>query len=570
MKTLKNRSLKYQFTSVVLILSTLPLLLLSVFSMYFIRQTDIQHKHIRTKEITDTASQILETNIYKHKSSLNEFYLTILEKNYVDFEAHEEEIKTLMYQYLMGDKDKLNLYLINEKGEYVGTSNLPKYYEIPNFRNWGLLRMLNNTNDILFYPNYLEAENSFYKSFSIGKKVNLEEDKILYLILDFSTEYVQNLINSIKVTSDGYVQFVITAENDRIIYNDSSFHSPIYYLDNVFRYERIDRESESDKAVKLDEMIQESSHIEDLDITVYGLIPNVVNSSERITLITGISSLILLTAIISLLIGYALTNTITEPIYELVENIRFYRPFRKLSDQKPKTYENEIQELRHEFDKLIKRIEKYRIEELQQQELLRLSEIKSLMSQINPHFLNNTLDTIKWKAKLNDLEDIADMTSQLSVLLKASMNTEPLVSIREEIRFVNNYALLQQNRYSDRFNFKLEYDENLLDYHIPKLILQPLVENAIIHGVEKSSHSVDVFVSVKKEANYIVFEVKDNGPGFDPTTSFKDESIGLSNIKNRLRLHYEDNASMKISSIINEGTIALIKIKEEELKKEQL
>lgn len=560
MKTLKNRSLKYQLTSVVFLLSTLPLLLLSVFSMYYIRRTDLYHKHRRTKEITEHVSTILEKDIVKHKNKLNEFHLNILENQYNDFNVYENDIKMLMYQYLMGNKDEINMFLVKQDGSYVGTADLPKHYELPKFSNWGLLRNLKLTNDVLFYPNYDNLNDSFYKSFSLGKKISINKQEEAFLVLDFSTKYIQSLANSVKDLGDGYVQFIITAGNDRIIYNDSSFYSPIYFLDNVFRYERNDDEKKKTEAIKLEEMIQENTRIESFDITIYGLVSNVSDTSQIKSLLLGIAILIVITSFISIVMGFALTNTITKPIYKLLDSIKEYRPFKKLPDNEEQTYENEIQELNHEYRKLIKRIEKYRVEDYQQQELLRMSEIKALMAQINPHFLNNTLDTIKWKAKLQGLEDIVDITTQLSVLLKASMNPKTLISIKEELDFVKNYALLQENRYQDRFNFDMKYEESLMDYEIPKLILQPLVENAIIHGVEKCSYPVEVKVRIYKEDEKLMITVEDNGPGFDFHDGFKEESIGLTNIENRLKLHYYGNASLEITSGIGKGTKASIKI----------
>ncbi len=568
MKTLKDRSLKFQLISVVVLLSVIPLLFLSVFSMDFLQKTNLKNTRERTEEITKNAKVILEKDIKNHMKNINEFSYVLKDNKYFDLEANNKDILVLMHQYLMGNKNNLNMYLIKDDGSFVGTDALPKKYEIPNFKNWGFLRMLNESDDTLFYSNYDQSTATFYNSFSIGKKITTA-DNDYYLILDVSTGYILNLIESVKKTTESYVQFVITSDNDRIIYNDSIFHSNIYYLNNVFRYERLDNKEVLNNDIKLDDMILVSDYSNDFNITVYGLIPKKINDAQISYLSLVIISLLLFTTIVSLAIGYYLTNSIASPIYDLLNNVKKYRPFKDENvKSKKRKYNNEIDELTYEFNRLLARIEKYRVEDLKQQELLRTSEIKSLMSQINPHFLNNTLDTIKWKAKLNNLDDISDMSTQLSILLKASMNTEPFVSIKEEVKFINSYTSLQMKRYSDRFNFNLDVDEDLLDYKIPKLILQPLVENAIIHSVEPNSNVVNVMVSIKSDEDNIVFLVKDDGVGFDENQENKADSIGISNIKNRLNLHYNDDASFEIIS--DNGVLVTIKIKKNRLKKVSL
>lgn len=567
MKTLRNRSLRFQLVTTVLLLSTLPLLLLSVFSVRFISNTHIKNATTRTEEITKNATSIIQKDIQTHLMSIQEFSDNLLEFNLLEEGYHEKTLETMMYQYLMGDINKLNLYLVKETGAYVGTDVLPRYYELPRFHFWGLMRRLKDEKEAIVYPNYIQTSDTFYNSFSIAKTITNEQGENFYLILDISTEYVQNLLNSIKGKTKGYVQFIITTKNDQIIYNDSGFNSPIVYLDNVFRYERLDEEESEKLGYKLDEIILVSDIVDEFGIAVYGMVPKENSTSEITNLSIVLSASLFVTATVSILIGILMTQRISRPIYALLDKIRLYRPYQVKDEDPDKKRLNEIDELSEEFSKLVKRIEIYRKEDIKKQELLRLSEIKSLMSQINPHFLNNTLDTIKWKAKLENIDDIADMTTQLSVLLKASMSTEPFVSIQEEIKFIDSYASLQLNRYADKFVFNLNVDPLLSDYIIPKLILQPLVENAIIHSVEPSTDVVEVDVLVMREDEKIYFLVEDNGLGFDQTESVNQESIGLTNIKNRLKLHYGEDANFFVNSIKGIGTIAMIEIKLSRLKK---
>ena len=241
----------------------------------------------------------------------------------------------------------------------------------------------------------------------------------------------------------------------------------------------------------------------------------------------------------------------------------------------PTKREDEIDEIRYQFMNMMQRIQGYHLQDLEKQDLLRRTEIKSLQSQINPHFLYNTLDSIKWMAKLEKVDAIPEIVTELGELLQRGMNVEEtIVSVSEEVSIIKSYIFIQKIRYQDRFDYILDIEPNILDYQMPKFILQPLVENAIVHGIESSSAKGTIEIRGWSDEEKLYFTVRDTGKGFDFDVhqyieQNKLESIGLSNVNRRLELHYGDNFGLMFESARIQGALIFIWIPKT-LKKEAL
>lgn len=209
------------------------------------------------------------------------------------------------------------------------------------------------------------------------------------------------------------------------------------------------------------------------------------------------------------------------------------------------------------------------------------AEIKALQAQINPHFLYNTLEAINWKAKINGVEEISDMVSALSFIIEANLNrsNEKFVSIDKEIQYINNYNFLIQKRFGEKIKFNLSVNEETLNYVIPKLIVQPIIENAIYHGLEMKKGGGTVNVAIWKENNALMITVSDNGLGIEEKVLRKlkanlsddkfienqssDENsskIGVLNVHRRIKLLYGDRYGLEVSSELGRGTIITIKL----------
>ncbi|XCP86235.1 sensor histidine kinase [Roseburia hominis] len=215
--------------------------------------------------------------------------------------------------------------------------------------------------------------------------------------------------------------------------------------------------------------------------------------------------------------------------------------------------------------------------------LLKEMEIKSLQQQMNPHFLFNILLTIQIKAKMSGDETVYKMISSLSSLLRAGIygDKRTIITIREEMKYVKYYLSLQQERYEERLKYQIEVeDESILDCEIPRLVVEPMVENTIVHGVEAVDGNLEVNVRLRYDGDHILITVKDNGVGFNVEElnmkksktidgEVRHEKTGISNTHQRIRLMYGEPYGIQIFSQPMKGTEVLICIPKNSSKRDE-
>ena len=215
------------------------------------------------------------------------------------------------------------------------------------------------------------------------------------------------------------------------------------------------------------------------------------------------------------------------------------------------------------IDNLIKTVYKLEISRKQ-------AELDSLKMQINPHFLYNTLETINWMARIQNNMDIATVTTALGEFLRANVHQNNFITVAEEIKNIHNYLTIQAYRFGDKIRTEISVDEDCNNEFIPSFLLQPLVENAIIHGLEPKLTKGNLKISVCREEDGIRFLVQDDGVGISEETLQRIRAdfltlntknfIGLGNVNKRICLHYGEDCRLSISSGMNEGTAVGFKI----------
>lgn len=235
---------------------------------------------------------------------------------------------------------------------------------------------------------------------------------------------------------------------------------------------------------------------------------------------------------------------------------------------------DELGDLSRNFDEMTKELKNYMELQVRQQQELNDSNIAMMQAQLNPHFLYNTLDTMKWVAKANQVPDLAKMAADLAGILRMSISEKKFITLGEEIEMVEKYAEIQQIRFGGNFTFDVELPMELEDCVIPKLIVQPIVENAVIHGLKEQDKG-HIFVNAYEKEGNLLIEVLDNGCGIDDEIIDKLNErdheklrghIGFYNVDTILRLYYGENFGLKAIKPEEGGTKVLITlpIKKEE------
>lgn len=278
-------------------------------------------------------------------------------------------------------------------------------------------------------------------------------------------------------------------------------------------------------------------------------------------LISGVFLLFIL-LIISLIVSLILSASITRPIIELNNEIKKVEKG-DLSVNIFTKRKDELGELSESFNKMVVKLKDLINRMLKEQKKKANMEFKILQAQINPHFLYNTLDSIRWLAVIQNVPNISEMTSALINLLIYNISNEStVVTLKEEIEGIKNYETIQKYRYGDTFSIEFNIHEETLNYKVLKFILQPLVENAIFHGIDTSESEGKIKIVSEIDGNDLVIQVIDNGVGMDVEkcmdTSTKKKmmhtGIGLKNIEERIKLYFGDEYGIVLSSEKDVGT----------------
>ncbi len=230
--------------------------------------------------------------------------------------------------------------------------------------------------------------------------------------------------------------------------------------------------------------------------------------------------------------------------------------------------DDEIGQLSQGFNSMIAQIEGLIGELVTEKMLKKEAEIEALQYQITPHFMYNTLNSIKYEAILQGSQNTADLLEAFIELLQLSASDRgAFITVKQEIHMVQNYVKLQQFRYADCFQVTFDLQSEAKTCYVPRLLIQPLVENAILHGIDHRRQNNRITISVLCDTGALAIKVEDHGDGMTPEEiqklldgqrKSKFSGIGVSNIRERLRLYYGKNAELRFYSEKGNGTTAMI------------
>lgn len=287
----------------------------------------------------------------------------------------------------------------------------------------------------------------------------------------------------------------------------------------------------------------------------------------RIVLLIITFLILIISFVISILVSKSVTKPITQLAYK-VDQFDINHPIIRDKKRLKKT-NDEIYKLEESYNAMISRIYNLMDKNIKDMEEKRILELDSLQQQINPHFLYNTLDAIAWMAKIKKEPEIEKLVMSLAKFFRISLHRgDKIITIGEEVELTQHYLEIEEIRFPQRFKIEYDVDEDVKDYKTLKLILQPIVENAIKYGMSENSGTI--YISVKKFGNEIIMVVRDDGQGFEvpssilhmPLASGKEtkSGFGLFNVNERIRLEYGEEYGLKISSSPHQGTKVVINI----------
>jgi len=287
--------------------------------------------------------------------------------------------------------------------------------------------------------------------------------------------------------------------------------------------------------------------------------------------------------IISLIISYLFSNNITKPVTELARNMKKVENG-KFDIKIPQNRNDEIGQLIHSYNVMTEQLNELVNNNLAMQIKTKEAQIRAYEMQINPHFIYNSLETIRMLSVLEETDKVDEAVLLLSSVLRFNLNAEKEVTIESELKNIEYYLRLLKLRFNDDFDYEINVDDEILSDYTLKFILQPIVENAMKHGIEKVDRKGVISILAKRLDKEIVFVVKDNGIGIEDEKikdlknclnennylENKSGNIGLMNVHQRIKLFYGDEYGIEIESKYSEKTSVLIHIPSKREKRTRL
>lgn len=506
------------------------------------------------KEIEYTNKNVMSTSRYitlyveKLQNIINLLSVNADVRNFLTLGNNnsKKSIEKMVYSILDNNKGIKNITVIGKNGSIISSdkNNDMKISANMMKEKW-YVDAINNSDMPVFNPVRKDEDssmnsNSWFLSISRDIK-NSKGENLGVIVFDIKYEMFERYLRS----------NAFGRQSDSIIIDNHG--NVIYYRDVKCFADKKCLEKFSEKNKNKDTYLYETQ-IENTNWNLRSL----ANTNDLVTLKKNFSHIVIIIFLFSLafssIITFIVITKILKPLIKLENHMQnFENNLREFHLSEKTGYE--IQNLVEHFNVMVEKI-KY----------LREYEIKALHSQINPHFLYNTLDTIIWMAEFEDNEKVISITKSLANYFRLSLsNGYEKIPLKDEIMHTKEYLFIQKQRYEDKLSyfFNIE-DESLLSIEVPKIIIQPIVENSIYHGIKNLSGNGIITIDVYRQNSTVNISVKDNGIGFEKAKQFKKSKtggVGIKNVDKRIKFYYGKNYGVFINKDSKtEGAEVIIKM----------
>lgn len=513
-------------------------------------------------EKEETSQEVKNASIYvasyleKNKNLASLLAMSAESQNIMDDKTDFKNLKDIIKVSEKSDEFIKKIFLVSENGNIISNEkvNLETNKDMKNI-SW--YKKLINSNNMAFASkaDFSKISSDSSKNIiSISKEIKDKNNKRLgFVVINLSYKFLEDFLSTINFGKDGYV-FILSSEEELL-----------FKSKNMEDFGKKDYEKLLKKRMKPEKMDFVSSNvfIPNTQWKLVGISFSNAISNLKKQLIESSLILALIVFVLTLLVSIFVSKKISKPIIYLIGEI-------KKTDKKLYKIESlpqassEIQILTKEYNNLIDRIFVLTEDIEKKEEQKRTYQVKALQSQINPHFLYNTLDTILWLVEFGENEKAIKVTKNLGMLLRNSLNIdEDFVKLDKEIEHAKNYLDIQKIRYDNKFTYEFIKKIETSSLYVPKLILQPIIENAIYHGIREKKSKSYIKIIVEKNPEYLIIKIIDNGLGpkeKKENIPTKLGGIGMENVNNRIKLLCGEKYNLKMQRE-NGETIVTYKLK---------
>ena len=437
------------------------------------------------------------------------------------------------------------------------TDTLPREGKLPVY--WGLLRKTSQNEGMTYYRTdpYLAVTNPSILMQGAYSLENPHGARTGYVVLDFTRDNFDNVFSGFYSLTD---MILILDDHRKPVYCSRPDYSEDQISGIIAELMKPQGTAEAGKGA------QQYLCLREPERGFYVILCRQAPISAPAVRMMGtvVLALSLLSLALSLVISEALARHITRPVSRLDKAIAKVKDGDLSIQVKVKT-SDELGRLTESFNQMVKDLKRYLEDRVQRQKDLNETTLRLYQTQLNPHFLYNTLDTIKWSAKIHQIPEIAVLAENLAVILRKSISSKPFIQLREELDTIESYIKIQKIRFAGRFLYETEVPDMLEDCVIPKMILQPLVENAIIHGLDGCANGYICIYAAQKDG-ILRISVTDDGCGMgqemldwmnSPNPAKRDGHLGLYNVIQILKLYYGEEYGIQAESDTSGTTVTI-------------
>ncbi len=553
---------------------TVSFIFVTILATLFVGLT-LYNKFTRTAELNASINtqQIIEQvdlNLIHYLKNMMEISDLINFKIYINQNDMNSRFSEQLNAFLKTRSDIVSLAIFSNNGDLI--AGAPLSYLKSNAgvveQYWYKIAM-EKPNSLFFstphVQNLFKGQHNWVVSLSRNITFyRMEEGIHGVLLVDMNFKAIDDLCGKVSLGKKGYIYII------------DQYGSIIYHPQQQLIYAGLKEEKTSSVLQHSDGSFIDNSYTDKKLITIKTVdytgwkIVGVSNLDEIVTSKSAIGNFVLLVLFFGILfvasVSAFISSKISQPIKRLEKSMRLVEQgnFDINVDVKG---EDEVVQLSKSFNLMVSRIRVLRDQIVEEQEAKRKSELDALQAQINPHFLYNTLDSIVWMAENGKSRGVITMVTALARLFRISISKgENFITIQEELEHAKNYLIIQDIRYKNKFKYRIEAQAEILGYKTLKLILQPIIENSIYHGIEYMVDEGLIDITVSQIDDRVLLKVSDNGLGMSPkilenllsTEPSSTSGVGIKNVNERIQLSFGKKYGIQVESELESGTTVSI------------
>ena len=543
----------------------LAIILILSGTIYFFTASLLMNEMVsKTHDLLELSGNNIATYIARVKGESDVFANSPVLRQYL--EENDESLRPVLMsgieQLLKNDDCKKSIVVVSKDGRILSNEeNLDMSVSEDMMKEDWYMESIHNTMPVLTGAR-MQSFSPDKDNWVISVSTEITDsagENLGVLLMDMEYGVVEEHLRSLDVGREGYV-FLVNDRGELVYHKDTGF-----FTSPEKKEQLLTLLAEGDRYDKKKNLLVYRTEIENTGWILVGVVSldTLKMLEQQLLEVVLFVGALLFGAVI--LLGILFTRRLAVPMADLEKGMGEIEKLAEISVRKHSFQEAEI--LAENYNKMIFRIRGLMKEIAQKEETLHQAQLNALVSQINPHFLYNTLDTIVWMAEFNDSAKVIALTKSLAAFFRLSLNGgRELVTAADELEHVRQYLYIQKERYGDKLSYEIRVPEEFLDYTVPKIILQPIVENSIYHGIKPMEGLGRILVTAQEEGEYLIFMVEDNGAGFNPASPkdgrcVRKGSVGLKNVEERLKLYYGQDCGISIVSSPGAGCTVKLMLK---------